>query len=174
MLQVSNIYYDRPILSLRTGGPIGHALNPVINPNNLKIEGWYATAKGERTSYIVPISEVRDIINKGIVVNDHSSLTNVDDLVRLKSVIDLGFEIIGKQVVTENKHKLGKVADFAVDDQSMLIKKLYVNQSLIKNLSIQQLVVDRNQIVELDNRRVVVRDASIKSGASAAQATQPA
>jgi sporulation protein YlmC with PRC-barrel domain len=173
MLQLSSTYYDRPILGLRTGGPIGHALNPVINPNNLKIEGWYATARSERASYIVPIGEVRDIIHKGIVVNDHSSLTHTEDLVRLKSIIDLGFEIIGKQVFTESKRKLGKVADYAVDDQTMQIKKLYVNQSLLKNLSMQQLIIDRNQIIELNDKRVVVSDASVRAGAGA-QATQPA
>ena len=173
MLQLSSTYYDRPVLSLRTGGPIGHALNPLINPNNLKIEGWYATARGERSSYILPVGEVRDIISKGIVVNDHSSLTHVEDLVRLKNIIDLGFEIIGKQVVTENKRKVGKVGDYAVDSESMIIKKLYINQSIVKSFSTQQLIVDRNQIVELNDRKVVIRDTTVQAGAGA-RATQPA
>lgn len=173
MLQLSSTYYDRPILSLRTGGPVGHALSPVINPNNLKIEGWYATARGEKSSYVVPVNEVRDIINKGIVVNDHSSLTHTDDLIRLKDVINVGFEIIGKSVISENKRKLGKVSDYAVDDESMFIKKLYVNQSILKNLGTHQLIIDRTQIVELNDRHVVVRDTSIRAK-STAQATQPA
>ncbi len=173
MLQLSSTYYDRPILSLRTGGPVGHALSPVINPNNLKIEGWYATARGEKSSYVVPVNEVRDIINKGIVVNDHSSLTHTEDLIRLTDVINVGFEIIGKSVLSENKKKLGKVSDYAVDDESMFIKKLYVNQSILKNLGTQQLIIDRTQIVELNDRHVVVRDTSIRAKTTA-QATQTA
>ena len=173
MLQLSSTYYDRPILSLRTGGSVGHALSPLINPNNLKIEGWYATARGERNSYILPSGEVRDIIKKGIVVNDHSSLTITEDLVRLKKIIDVGFEVIGKQVVTDSKKKLGKVADYAVDTETMFIKKIYVNQSILKSLSSQQLIIDRAQIVELNDRRVVVRDTSVKVG-SRARAAQPA
>lgn len=159
MLQLSSIYYDRKILSLRTGGPIGHALSPIINPNNLKIEGWYATAIHERESYIVPTSEVRDIIDKGIVVDDHTALTPIEDMVRLKSVIQLGFEIIGKTVKNDSKRTLGKVESYAVDDTNFTIQKLYVNQSLFRSFSTQQLVIDRSQIIEINDRFVIVKDA---------------
>lgn len=162
MLQLSKIYYDRPILSLRTGGDIGHALSPLINPNNLKIEGWYATARGERDSCILPSNEVRDIINKGIVVNDHTSLTATEDLVRMKDIINMGFELIGKQVITDQKRKIGKVSDYAVDDQSLHIKKLYVQQSLLRTMSMDQRIIDRDQIVEINNREVIVRDTDDK------------
>jgi uncharacterized protein YrrD len=159
MLRLSSYYYDRKILSLRTGGPVGHALSPVINPNNLKIEGWYATAIHEREQYIVPTSEVRDIIDKGIVVDDHSALTPVDDMVRMKDIIQLGFEIIGKTVKSERKRTLGKVESYAVDETSYGIQKLYVNQSFFRNFSTQQLVIDRSQIIEINDRFVIVNDA---------------
>lgn len=172
MLQLSSIFYNRKVLSLRTGGPVGFAMSPVINPNNLKIEGWYATATGERESYILPVAEVRDIIIKGIVVDDHSSLTRVEDMIRLKKTIDIAYEVIGKQVVSSGKKKLGKVADYAVNDDVMMIKKLYVNQSLLKNFTTQQLIIDRDQIVEINNKSIIVRDGSeqVRAGAQA-QAT---
>jgi sporulation protein YlmC with PRC-barrel domain len=162
MLQLSTIYYDRPILSLRSGGPVGHALSPLINPNNLKIEGWYATAHGERTSFILPAQEVRDMIKKGIVVNDHTSLTHTEDLVRLKKVIEHGFEIIGKQVYSENNKKVGKISNYAVDEESMLIKKLYVSVGITKSFKIQQLIIDRSQIVEINDSYITVRDAAVQ------------
>lgn len=160
MLQLSNIYYDRPVLSLRTGGVIGHALNPLINPNNLKIEGWYATAQGDRQTFVLLANEVRDIIRKGIVVNDHTSLTHTDDLIRLKDIISLGFEVINKPVITENRKKIGKVQTYAVDDQTMTIKKLYIAQSMFKNFGIQQKIIDRSQIVQITDHEIIIRDAT--------------
>lgn len=164
MFQLSSIYYNRKVLSLRTGGPVGQALSPVINPNNLKIEGWYATAQGSREAMVLPVPEVRDIISKGIVVDDHTAMTPVEDLVRLRKVIDTAYEPIGKQVITEGKKKLGKVQDYAVDTESMFIKKLYVGQSLLKNFSAQQLVIDRSQIVEINDRIIKVREATARAG----------
>lgn len=160
MLQLSTTYYNRKILSLRTGGPIGHALSPIINPNNLKIEGWYATEIGERNPKVLPASEVRDIIHKGIVVDDHTSITDVHDMVRIKDLIDLAFEAIGKNARTESGRKLGRVQDYAVEDKTLFIKKLYVHQSLLKSLKTQQLAIDRDQIIEINDKEIIVKEAT--------------
>jgi uncharacterized protein YrrD len=162
MLQLSSIFYNQKILSLRTGGPIGQASSPLIDPDNLKIEGWYATALGDKKPMILPLIEVRDIISKGIVVNDHASLTHIEDLVRQKRIIELSFELIGKSVRTDDKKRLGKVQDYAVDDESMYISKLYINQSLFRNLTAQQLVIDRNQIIEITDKEIIVKNSREK------------
>jgi sporulation protein YlmC with PRC-barrel domain len=164
MLRLSNNYINRSILSLRTGGVIGIAVNPIINPNNLKIEGWYAENKLEKGDFVLPSREIRDFITKGLVVNDHDSITHPDDLVRMKDTIDLKFELIGKTVVTENKKKLGKVADYSVEESSYYIQKLYVNPSILKGLTNDQLVIDRNQIVEITDKKIIVQSAEEKLG----------
>lgn len=162
MLILSQDYYNKSVLSLRTGGEIGKALAPVINPNTLKIEGWYATARGEKEEYILLVSEVREAIGKGLVVDDHSALTLESDMVRLKDIVALRFELTDKQVSTESGKKLGKIGDFAVDSQSNFIKKLYVNPPLLKGLTSGQLLIDRLAIVEITNRKIVVADATIR------------
>lgn len=165
MIFLSDAYCDRPILSLRTGGAIGHAHTPIINPHNLKVDGWYATADGEKGAMVLPVSELRDMISKGLVVNDHDAITPVEDMIRLKDVIDDEYELIGKLVVTDGDRKLGKVQDYAVENQSMFVKKLYVNQSLFKSLTSftkPQLIIDRTQIVDVTNDKIVVREASEK------------
>ena len=166
MLRLSNNYTDRSILSLRTGGVIGVALSPIINPNNLKIDGWYAENKLEKGDYILPAREIRDFIAKGLVVNDHDAITHPDDLVRMKETIDLRFELIGKSVVTENKKRLGKIADYSVDESSYYIQKLYVNPSILKGLTSDQMIIDRNQIVEITDKKIVVQSTSEKSRSS--------
>lgn len=163
MLRLSNNYINRSVLSLRTGGVIGVANSPIINPDNLKIEGWYAQNHFEKGDFILPAREIRDFIAKGLVVDDHDALTHPDDMVRLKSVIDIRFDLIGKSVVSESKKRLGKIADYAVDETSYYIQKLYVNPSLLKGLTNEQIIIDRSQIVEITNKKIVVQDATIKS-----------
>jgi sporulation protein YlmC with PRC-barrel domain len=162
MLRLSNNYINRSILSLRNGGVIGNAVTPVINPNNLKIEGWYSENSYEKGTYVLPTSEVRESINKGLVVDDHEALTHPDDMIRLKDVISLEFELIGKTVVTESKHKIGKISDYAVEDSSYYIQKLYVDPPIVKSLTSDQKIIDRNQIVEITDKKIIVRDLDIK------------
>jgi len=164
MMRLSNNYLDRMVLSLRTGGVIGQASAPIINPNNLRIVGWYCTSRTEKCQYILPTSEIREFIPKGLVVNDYEALTHPDDLVRLKEVIHLNFEIIGKSVVTESKKRMGKIADYSVDDTSYYIQKLYINQSLLKSISTDQLIIDRSQIVEITDKKIIISDPTITAG----------
>jgi sporulation protein YlmC with PRC-barrel domain len=165
MLRLSNNYQNRPILSLRNGGVIGTANTPVINPNNLKIEGWYSDNNYEKGSYILPAREIRENISKGLVVDDHEALTHPDDMIRIKDIIELGFDLIGKTVTTESKKKLGKVTDYAVEDISYYIQKLYVDPPIVKSLTNEQIIIDRNQIVEITNKKIIIQDLDVKIGA---------
>lgn len=102
--------------------------------------------------------DIRDILPQGIVVNDQDVLTPPNDLVRLKDILSLNFQLVGKPVFSLSKERLGKVSDFAVEVETMYVQKIYVNQSVIKNLSGGGLSVDRSQIVEITNRKIVIQD----------------
>lgn len=163
---------NRPILSLRTGAPIGQTLQVIVNPNNLKIEGFYVQDKFSKDTPILLSQDIRDFINQGIVIDDHEVLTEPDELVRLKDVLNLNFELMGKPVVTVSKEKVGKVNDFAADSETLYIQKLYIGQPLLKSISGGQLSVDRNQIVEITNKKIVIQEL-LKPAKSTIVATAP-
>ncbi len=162
MLQLSGSFINKPVLSLRTGGAVGTIVTAIINPNNLKIEGFYCTDRFNKGRLILLSVEIRDIIADGIVVDDHEAMSDPKDLVRLQKILDVNFSLIGKKVLTSNKQALGKVEDYAVDNVSMFIQKLYVAQSLIKNFKGGQLSIDRNNILEITDRVIVVQDLEEK------------
>lgn len=140
---------------------------PIINPNNLKIEGWHAEERGSRDYRILPSTHVREILPKGLVVDDHESLTLPEDLVRMQDIIQLQFELKGKSVKTDAGRKLGKITDYVTDDQSMLVQKIHITPNGLKSLTKNDLIIGRNQIVEINNKEIIVKEATIKSGARA-------
>jgi sporulation protein YlmC with PRC-barrel domain len=166
MLQLSGMIVNRPILSLRTGTQVGTALAPIMNPNNLKIEGFFCKGDG-RKQLILLSQDIREVMPQGIVVNDEDVLTDPDELVRLKSVISISFELLGKHVETTSRQKLGRVSDYATEIESMFVKKLYVSQPIYKNFSGGNLGIDRTQIVEITDKKIVVNDLDAKIPATA-------
>jgi len=159
MIRLSKTLLNRPIISLRTGGRIGVTQNTIINPNNLKIEGFYCLDDfNKRQRAILLYQDVRDIGNQGIFVNDHEAFSQADELIRLKDILAHNFELLGKPVVTVNKSKVGKVTDYAVDALTMYVQKIYVARSVFKSLSMGSLSVDRTQIVEITNRRIIIQE----------------
>ncbi|MEO8785117.1 MAG: hypothetical protein ABI221_02265 [Candidatus Saccharimonadales bacterium] len=145
-------------MSLRTGAQVATATAPIINPNNLKIEGWYCLDKFTKDPLILLSQDVRDVVNQGIVINDHEVLASPEELIRLLPILELQFELLGKPVFTTNKRRLGKLNDYAVDMPSLYVKKLYVSQSIMKSFSGGSLSVDRDQVIEITQRKVIIAD----------------
>ncbi len=159
MLQLSaSLLNNKSVLSLRTGGSIAVITSPIINPNNLKIEGFYCQDPRDKKELILLYQDIRDILPQGYVVNDYEVLSEAHDLVRLQKILALNFQLTGKQVVTVSKEKIGKVSDYAVDTDTMFIQKIYVAQSIMKSFSGGSLSIDRTQINEITPSRIIIND----------------
>jgi uncharacterized protein YrrD len=168
MLQLSAAIVNRPVMSLRTGSQVATAVTPIINPDNLKIEGFYCNDKFENKELILLYQDIRDIIPQGIVIDDHEVLAHEEELVRLKKVLELQFELMGKPIETVSKEKVGKVGDFAVETTTMMIQKIYANQSILKSFTGGSLSIDRTQIVEITPKRIIINDLLETAPATAA------
>jgi sporulation protein YlmC with PRC-barrel domain len=126
MLQLSATLLNKPVMSLRTGSQIATVYAPIINPDNLSIVGFYCKDHFSNKTLVLVYQDIRELLSKGYIVNDHDSLSEPGDLIRLKDIIDLNFNLIGKPVVTVNKNRVGKVNDYAVEVETMYIQKIYV------------------------------------------------
>jgi sporulation protein YlmC with PRC-barrel domain len=158
MLQLCGALSNKAVLSLRTGGPVAVVGAPIIDPNNLKIEGFYCQDTMDKSILVLLYQDIRDLLPDGFVVDDHDVLAVPSELVRLKKIMDMNFQLIGKQVETVSGEKIGKVNDFAVEVETMFVQKVYVAQSILKSFTGGSLSVDRSQIQEITNRRVIISD----------------
>lgn len=158
MLQLSEALLNKPVMSLRTGQPVATAVEPIINPNNLKIEGFYCTDRFDKGELVLLYQDIRDIIPQGFVIDDHDVLVEARELVRLKNIMDLGFTLIGKPVVTINKERVGKVSDYATEMETMYVQKLYVARSMLKSFTGGSLGIDRNQINEITDKKIIINE----------------
>jgi sporulation protein YlmC with PRC-barrel domain len=134
-------------------------LAPIINPNNLKIEGFYCQDGLDRHRQLILLyQDIRDIITQGFVVDDHDVLADPSELVRLQELMRLNFQLIGKPVITTSKHRIGKVSDYATEVSTMYVQKLYASQSVFKSFAGGSLSIDRTQIVEITDTRIVINE----------------
>jgi sporulation protein YlmC with PRC-barrel domain len=158
MLVLSHDLVSKKVLSLRTNAPIASISQPIINPNNLKIEGFYCQDRYSKNQLVLLCQDIRETIPIGYIVNDHDVMVNPEDLVRLKDILDINFDPLGKQVETISGHKIGKVSDYASEIESMYIQKIYVTQPIYKTLNGGNLIIDRDQINEITPRRIIIND----------------
>ncbi len=158
MLLLSSSLLNQSVMSLRTGGEVATTREFIINPNNLKVEGFFCEDRFDKMRLVLLSQDIRDYIKQGFVVDDHEVLVAPDDLVRLQAILKLEFVLIGKPVIGADKQRLGKVNDFAVDDATLYVQKLYVGQNVLKSFAGGTLSVDRSQIIEITDRKIVIQN----------------
>lgn len=174
MLRMSASLFNRPVLSLRADKPIATAVQPIINPHNLKILGWWCKAASGQT--VLLTDNVREVSPAGLVINDEEDLSLPAELARHKEILDVRFELMGKLVKTK-RQKIGKVSDYSYND-GLFVQKLYVTRSLMKVFSNEDtVIIDRTQILEVTDHYILVQDTELKAGqeeAVPAEAALPA
>ena len=158
MLQLSGYLYNCPVLSLRSGGPVATTIEPIINPKFLKIEGFYCEDSQTHEQLILVSQDIREFSKQGLIIDDHDVLVEPEDLVRLRDVLELDFQLLKKPVDTTSKSRVGTVKEFAAETTTLYVQKLYVSRPFWQNLSAGTLSVDRTQIVEVTNKRIIIND----------------
>jgi hypothetical protein len=163
MLMLSKSLLNQPVMSLRTGSQIAVALEPIINPHNLKILGWWCKAPGGRRLVLLA-EDIREIMPNGLAINDEEELTPPEDLVRHSEILNVNFELMDKLVKTK-RQKLGKVSDYSYNE-GLFVQKIYVARPLHKVFTTEDtLIIDRTQIIEVTDHYIMVRDTEIKATA---------
>lgn len=168
MLRLISSFIGKPVLSLQTGARIGIINESIIDPDKLQVVGFYVESPRD-TGSILLTNDIREVNRLGVIVDRMDSLVDPEDLVRHKDVLALQYRLIDKKVVTENGRKLGKVSDYIVEDQTMHVARLYTRPTLTKVITKGgSLIVDRSQIVEINDSQVVIREPLGKVKAPAA------
>ncbi len=158
MLKLSDSLIGQPVMSLRTGQQVATTRAAIFNPDNFKVEGLYCIDRFNKQELVLLYQDIRDIIPQGIVINDHDVLSEPAELVRLKAIMNIGFELIDKPVITVSKQRVGKVTDYAVELETMYVQKIYVSQGMFRGLTRGSLGIDRGQINEITDKKIIIND----------------
>lgn len=72
--------------------------------------------------------------------------------------------LIGLKVVTKNGQVLGKIKDFEIEIDGFVIEKFIVSSSdLVKKITAQNLIINRNQVIEITAKKMIVDDNLISN-----------
>jgi PRC-barrel domain. len=151
-------------MSLQTGMRLAHTLKPIIDPANLhilayEVEGPLLT---ENPSFI-RTKDIREYGRLGMIIDSNDELIGLQDVIQIEKIYTLKFPLIGIQVVDEHRRKLGKVDDYTLDTGDFIIQQLNVRRGFLKGITDTGLLINRSQILEINNDSIVVKAPSVKS-----------
>lgn len=153
---------DAPIMSLQTGAELARIQKPIIDPRALTIVAFYV--KGgllEDDPSVLHTSDIRELSDIGIIIDDSDKLMSTEGLVRLQEIIDFGFELDGVKVEDDLGHKLGKVTGYSIEPETYDVIQIYTEQGILRSLSNASNVIHRTQIISVTNQLIVVKSTTI-------------
>ena len=164
MLILGSRLIHTPIMSLQTGARLAHTAKPLIDPANLRVLAYEVEGPllAENPSFI-RTDDVREYGRLGMIIDSNDELIGIDDVIRIKQLVDLKFSLIGLQVLDEHKRKLGKVEDYTLETGDFLIQQINVKRGIFRGITDTGFLVNRSQIIEINNNAIIIRSPSVKS-----------
>lgn len=153
-----------PILSLQNAESITQVRSLIMEIKNLEVVALACDPRprlGKRP--VLLMRDVRQVAIDCLLVNTEDDLVEADEVVRLEPLLKRNFDPHGLNVVTELKRRVGRVEDYTINLETYHLQKLYVRQSILRSWMGSSLIIDRSQIIEVSEREIIVRDATIAS-----------
>jgi len=158
MLLPGSKLINTPIMGLQTGAKLAQTSKAIIDPSNLKIIGYIVDGPllSDHPS-IIRMADVRELSDIGMIIDSNDEFIGTEDVIKVNEIYRLNFDPIGMKISEENGGKLGVVSDYNVDSSSFIIQQLSVRRGLIKSLTTSSLLVHRSQIIEINNKEIIVK-----------------
>ncbi len=156
MLIFREQFIGSTVASVQSGLPCGRITSFVVDPSKLAVS-LLAIDELQGRSYLMP-SDIRFVSGQRVIIDAEEKLSDKDDLLRHQELIAQNFDPIGCSVVTESRKKLGKVTNYAIDDTSWQIAKLYVTAGIFGNPLQQEQIIDLADVVSTESKKIIVRD----------------
>lgn len=146
-------------------GTIARVTEAIVDPNELKIIAFRVdgpTTGTEDTGDILPATSVREFSRLGMIIDSSDEFVNGDEIIRIKTVLDLGFSLLKLKAESKAGAKLGKVSDFIVEPETWFVQQLVVQRPILKALLDPELLISRNEIDSVTDTKVIIKDEKPK------------
>lgn len=163
MLLIGKRLIGTPVMSLQVGVKIAETVEPVIDPRNLVVAAYEVDGPLlESHPKFIRIADIRELSDIGIIIDSSDELVDLDDVIKIKEIHDIGFTLIGMKVIDERGKRLGKVEDYTIDTDSFVIQQLSVRGGFINSLSSTGHMIHRGQITEISDTAITVKSTDTK------------
>lgn len=164
MLILGSRLHETPIMSLQTGGRLAQTTKPIIDPANLTVVAYEVDGPllSEHPAFL-RTADIREYGRLGMIIDSNDELLGLTDVLLIERLYTLAFPLIGMQVMDETRHRLGKVTDYTLETDGYVIQQINVNRGFFKGFNDTGLLIHRSQIIEINDKAIVVKSLAKKS-----------
>lgn len=146
------------VLLFQEKAHVGPVREVIISPDDGSFLGIVVFDPIGRKKMVVPAGEIKGGGKEFILIKDYDSLTEPDDVVKIKAALEINPKIIGAHVETMSGQFLGKVYDATIDFKLMCLERLYIAPASIIRFLARDLIIPAKKIIRIEKERIIVSD----------------
>lgn len=125
-----------PVFAVKNQSLAGHIVDVVLKKTAFEPQGFIIKISPlPLTKHkVISSTDVIELSNQGLVVDNENSISDLKDAVRLRETIEDGYIGIGQKVYTESGKRIGKVFDYLVSVPDLSINKIYVKNMISERI----------------------------------------
>lgn len=142
------------VFELKTQTKLGFVLDVIIKKSDISVYGLVVKTSLLPFSKMKVVTEtdILEIGNEGVIVQDEEAIADLDETVRLKEAYHHKLRGINQHVKTKSGKNLGKVFDYLVRANDLSITRIY-----IKNL-VSERIIPASAITEINGKHITVNN----------------
>ncbi|MDR2336671.1 MAG: PRC-barrel domain-containing protein [Candidatus Nomurabacteria bacterium] len=162
MLFLNSRFLGLPVISVQVANRIGYIQEAIIDPETLRVIAYkiHGSLADRREGNILRADDIREISAESIFVDSIDELVSPETVLNIGKIMKLNFKLLKHKVVTEKGKKIGMVTDFSFDSLSFMVYQIIVQRPLMKSFNNPELTINRSQIVEIDDYKIVIKNDS--------------
>ena len=162
MLIAAERFIGTPEMSLQTGSELARTAREVIDPFTLTVVASELEGRLlDQSPTLLRIADIREIGGLGMIIDSVDELIAPSDVITIQKIYEYQFELVGKSVVDERKHKVGKVVGYTVEAGDFVIQQLRVHRPLLRSFGDTELLIHRSQIIKVTDDTIIVKSATV-------------
>lgn len=145
------------VMSLQTGSRIAIAHRPVVDPARLQIIAFeLRQAQGYAKQAFLRVLDVREFSDIGMIIDSADEFVGLDDILKLKEIYQLNFQLPGMRVIGTDGKYIGKVRSYTIESDGFYIAQLIIKPQIFTRLRETELLVHRSQIREITDDAIII------------------
>lgn len=146
-------FVGTPVFLENGGRPVANLLDLVIDPSTGKIAAFSVASRFQK---VISPMDVRMWVNQ-IQIRDYEDIVPYDDIIQVKNIVDKQIPILGNKVYSQEGEYLGKVFDYAVHPQMMILKKIFVAKTILGLIRLHERIIPYSCIYEIMREKIIVK-----------------
>ena len=166
MLVLVSQLVGRSLITFDDAEPIGVLRDPIIDPANGKIVGYFF---GQGFMFMKQVILAADDIvgydEQRIVVQKVDVARQAHEEPKINGVLEQKIPVLGAHVITESGRNLGRANDLLLDTELNMVVRYYVHGLM------QDRIIAAEHIIRIEKRGIIIDDAAPSTAAMAVETT---